>query len=136
METTSTSKPCCTWRPTTAGILTIIAGALNVIAGIVVLTWGSLGMMRAWSWYMFDEHPRFQVIVGIGIVLLVIGIVSIIGGIFSLRSRLWGLALAGAILALFPPPVFVLGLLSIIFLALSKGEFDQSSPVSGQPPPA
>ena len=34
------------WKPTTAGILTIIAGALNVILGIVLAAVGA-----AFSWY-------------------------------------------------------------------------------------
>jgi hypothetical protein len=77
------------------------------------------------GWYRFG-HMGFGITAGVGAVLIVIGIVSVIGGAFALRRRLWGLSLAGAILALFPPRLIVLGILSIIFLALSKGEFDQS----------
>ena len=62
----------------------------------------------------------------LGVLLLVLGIVAIIGGIFSIRRNVWGLALAGAICVLFPPHVAVMGILAIIFVALSKGEFDQS----------
>ena len=98
--------------------------ALNVIAGIVVLVWGKFDMMG--DWYRFGGHMGFGITAGLGAVLIVIGIVSVIGGTFALRRRLWGLSLAGAILALFPPRLIVLGILSIIFLALSKGEFDQS----------
>jgi hypothetical protein len=127
MEATSQNKPCCTWKPTTAGILTIIAGAINVIAGIVVLVWRRFDMMGMMGdWYRFGGHMGFGITAGVGAVLIVIGIVSVIGGAFALRRRLWGLSLAGAILALFPPRLIVLGILSIIFLALSKGEFDQS----------
>jgi energy-converting hydrogenase Eha subunit A len=32
-------------------------------------------------------------------------------------------ALAGAICALFPPPVIILGILAIVFVALGKREF-------------
>jgi hypothetical protein len=124
MEASSQNKPCCTWKPTTAGILTIVAGAINVITGIVVLVWRRFGMMG--GWYGFGGHMGFGITRGTGAVLIVIGIISVIGGAFALRRRLWGLSLAGAILALFPPRVIVLGILSIIFLALSKGEFDQS----------
>jgi len=34
------------------------------------------------------------------------------------------MALAGAIFALFPPPAVIFGILSIIFLAISKREFE------------
>ena len=49
--------------------------------------------------------------------------VAVIVGTFALRRRTWGLALAGAICALFPPHVALLGILAIIFVALSKDEF-------------
>ncbi len=109
-----------TWKPTTAGILTIVAGAFNLIAGIAIACLGAacpwtdhMGMMGMTGWC-------FGVI---GIPLIIIGIIAIAGGVFALRRRVWGLALAGAICALFPPPIIALGLLSIIFLALSKEEF-------------
>jgi len=58
-----------------------------------------------------------------GILALIVGIVAIVGGIFAIRRRLWGLALAGAICALFPPHIAVLGILAIIFVSLARGEF-------------
>ena len=105
-----------TWKPTTAGILTIIAGALNLIAGIVVAGLGETIGLLAGFWGMG----------AIGAPLIVIEIISIIGGIFAIRRNIWGLALAGAICALFPPPVIVLGILAIIFVAMGKKEFAQS----------
>jgi len=45
-----------------------------------------------------------------------------IGGIFTIRRQIWGLALSGAICALFPPYVAVLGIPAIIFVYLSKGD--------------
>jgi len=113
-----------TWKPTTAGILTIVAGALNLIAGIIVASLGAaclgpmtgyMGMMGMMGWFGAISIP-----------LIVIGIVSIVGGSFAIRRRIWGLALAGAICALFPPPVIILGILSIIFIALSQKEFAQT----------
>jgi len=56
-------------------------------------------------------------------VLIVLGIVSLVGGIFAVQRRIWGVALAGAICALFPPPVIILGILAIVFVALGKREF-------------
>jgi len=114
-----------TWKPTTAGILTIVAGALNLIAGITVAALGAacLGPMTGYMGMMGMTGWWFG---AIGIPLIVIGIVSIVGGSFALRRRIWGLALAGAICALFPPPVIALGILSIIFIALSQKEFAQT----------
>ncbi len=108
-----------TWKPTTAGILTIVGGVFNLIAGITLTALGTacLGPLTGFTVAGFIW---FEVI---GTPLIIIGIVAIVGGIFALRRRIWGLALAGAICALFPPPIIALGLLSIIFLALSKEEF-------------
>jgi len=102
-----------TWKPTTAGILSIIAGSIGVITGIVVSLLGTLiGGFFGLPW------PGL-----FGIPSLIFGIIAIVGGIYALRRELWGLALAGAICALFGPWV-ILGLLAIIFVSLGKGEFE------------
>ena len=105
-----------TWKPTTAGILSIVAGAIGLIVGIVVASVGE----------MVGALTGFLGLGAVGAPLIVFGIVAIVGGIFALRRRIWGLALAGAICALVPPPIAVLGILAIIFIALSKREFAQS----------
>jgi len=70
--------------------------------------------------------------VGIGLGLIAIG-----GGIFAIRRKLWGVALAGAICAIVPPHPWgyltwtpVLGILAVVFVALSKNEF--AGPVKGE----
>lgn len=105
-----------TWKPIVAGILSIIAGAVAVLVGIGALVRGEFirRMMWHWGWGV------------VGTIALILGIVAITGGIFAIKRKVWGLALAGAICALFPPHVCVLGILAIIFVALSKSEF--SSP--------
>ena len=108
-----------TWKPITAGILCIVAGALNLIGGITVAALGatltpfthSMGV-AGFMWLQLVAIP-----------LIVLGIVSVVGGVFALQRRIWGMAFAGAICALFPPPIVVLGILAIIFLALSRQEF-------------
>ena len=102
-----------TWKPTTAGILSIVAGTVSVITGIFVVSVSELIGMMAGFWGMG----------AIGTPALVVGIVAIVGGAFAIRRRIWGMALAGAICALFPPPVIVLGILAIIFVAMGKNEF-------------
>ncbi len=104
-----------TWKPTTAGILSIVAGAIGLIIGIVVAALGeTIGMMAGfWGWG------------AIGAPMIALGIVAIVGGIFALQRRVWGMALAGAICALIWP-MTILGILAIIFVAMSKKEFAQS----------
>lgn len=56
-----------TWRPTAAGILCVITGAVDVFLALFFL-------------------PN-----------ALVGAISIAGGIYALRRRIWGLALAGSI---------------------------------------
>jgi hypothetical protein len=100
-----------TWKPTTAGILSIIAGAIGVIIGIVVAAVGVIGWFFAMPWFSAIAAP-----------IIVVGIIAIVGGIYALRREVWGLALVGSICALIGP-WFVLGVLAIIFVSLGKGEF-------------
>lgn len=68
-----------TWKPTTAGILCITAGAsgvVTVIAGAILF--GSLSLV-------------------ISAPLIIFVIIQMMGGIYALRRRKWGLALAGSI---------------------------------------
>jgi hypothetical protein len=101
-----------TWKPTTAGILCIIAGAIGVMTGIVVAVVGSIG------WFFWT--PWFS---AIGAPIIILGIIAIVGGSCALRRRVWGLALAGSICALLGP-LAILGILAIIFVSLGKGEFE------------
>jgi hypothetical protein len=101
-----------TWKPTVAGVLAIIAGALQVIFGMVFAIGVGVGAgMVGMGWLSAIFVP-----------LIIFGIIAIVGGIYALKRNIWGLALAGSICALIGP-WFILGLLAIIFVALGKGEF-------------
>lgn len=105
-----------TWKPTTAGILCIIAGVIQVIGGSVVAALGGfVGGFFGMEW-----------LAAIGGPLIVFGVVAIVGGVYALGRRVWGLALAGSICALVGPvgPWTILGILAIIFVALGKSEFE------------
>ena len=90
-----------------AGILTIIGGVAGIAIGAFVAAGGAWALIEAMA--------------GIGGGLIGLGVVALIGGIYTLKGKMWGLALAGAICALFP--LVGPGVLAIIFLALRKGEF-------------
>ncbi len=118
-----------TWKPTVAGILSIVAGSLIVVSGLALLALGGtfIGALSGPSLHVppLVASNIMSFLVIIAIPMIVLGAVSIVGGIFSLKRRLWGLALAGAICAL--APYLVLGILAIIFVSLGKDEFSASS---------
>jgi hypothetical protein len=111
-----------TWMPLTAGILTIISAVfklltvLGIIIGLSFYTTGtdySIGISET------------AILIGIMVPFLILGIVSLIGGIYAIRRKKWGMALAGAIAAFLPSGI--LGVLAIIFVSLSKHEFEQNA---------
>jgi hypothetical protein len=115
---------------TAGGILSIIGGAFEVIGGVimVVLTMSTGILLRLallpfppgdWFERIIPVLPTWLLIVGGPI--LVLGIIAIIGGVSALRRKSFGLSLAGAICAL---PSHILGILAIIFVSLSKKEFE------------
>jgi len=104
-----------TWKPTTAGILSIISGASGIIFGL-------LAFARAHSVERAFRHIGLDFI---GFMLLVLGILAITGGIYALLRKVWGLALAGAICAILSPG-WIMGVLATIFLSISKDEFKKS----------
>ena len=109
-----------TWKPTVAGILSLVAGALGIIIGIAVATIGAIGC-GVWGEMGLPFIGRLAVTATAA--PLVLSAVAIVGGVYALKRKVWGLALAGGICALLIPPAFVLGILAIIFVAMGKDEF-------------
>jgi hypothetical protein len=112
---------------TAGGVLSIIGGALEVIGGVIIalLTIGIRILVKLalipfhpgdWGGHVVPFIPFWLIIVGVPIFAL--GVVAIVGGISALS---FGLSLAGAICAL---PSNVLGILAVIFISLSKKEFE------------
>ena len=97
--------------PVIGGILSIISGALDLLAvfgiGIAIIVVPSnLGIL----------------LLTIGAFLLVVSILPIIGGIFAIKRQKWGLALAGSILAILGSLAF--GIAATVLVALSQDEFE------------
>jgi len=115
-----------TWKPVTAGVLSIVSGALCLALGLLLLLIGGTlsGVLAATGLpnvLSFIPVP----ILGIAAVpVILLGIGAIVGGSYAVRRRMWPLALAGAICALFPPQLTLLGVLAIVFVVLGKDEFD------------
>jgi hypothetical protein len=109
-----------TWKPTTAGILNIVAGVIGVLLGIGIAVLAEIMALVAGAY--IPGLPSGPVFALLGVPLIILGIVAIVGGIFALRRRIWGLAYAGGICALLL--TLILGILSITFVSLGKGEFE------------
>ena len=118
---------------TAGGILSIIGGAFEIIGGgiIMVLTTGIRILLRLallpfhpgdWFERIIPVIPTWLIIVGVP--LIVLGIIAIVGGISALRRKSFGLSLAGAICGL---PSTIFGILAIIFISVSKKEFEVES---------
>ena len=117
-----------TRRPTAAGVLEIVARALHVISGTVVLLAGgavSAGLRMA-GLQEYALSVPVPLVASIGVPLAICGILALLGGISALQRKRWGLAVAGAICALLPLQT-LLGIVSLVFLALSREEFAQGT---------
>ena len=106
-----------TWKPTTAGILGIIAGAIAVILDLVLAVAGGILGTIVGVFIPFIGGA----VAGLFAIPLILGIVAIIGGVYALKRRSWGFALAGSICTFFC--VWFLGVPAIIFVILGKREF-------------
>ncbi len=110
------------WMPIVAGVLSIVAGAGNVFIGLAALLVSTAWIETMIAPDVFRREFRAEAFLVLGIIWIILAIVAIIGGIASLRRKNWGLALAGSICAL-PWPMTVLGIVSIVFVALSQKDF-------------
>jgi uncharacterized membrane protein HdeD (DUF308 family) len=99
-----------TWKPTAAGIICIIVGAICLIPGILCALYFAFG--------------EATVAVFIGAFLIILGVIPIVGGTLALRRRVWGLALAGSIVALIVPVLVILAM-----RLLSANLSESSSPM-------
>ena len=113
-----------TWKATTAAILELVAGALNLVAGVIVLLIsGALaaGLELAGLSDISATAP-IPVVAAVGVPLLLLGVSALVGGICTLRGRHWGFALFGAICSI-PQFAGLLGITAIVLLVLSREEF-------------
>lgn len=111
-----------TSKPTTAGILNIITGALGVLCAIsYFIGFGVVsGALDIPTGYIPEFVPGM--VMGTAIVTLLIAVLALVGGIFGVQRKQWGWALAGSIAAIFA--FLPLGIASTVLTAQSKGEFE------------
>lgn len=115
-----------TWKPQVAGILSIVGGVIGLFGSLGIMIAiaaidGSQHWINDFNGY-WDVGNVIPILWAIGIPIFVCSVLSIVGGIFAIQRKVFGLALTGAITAFIP--VWIFGLLSVIFLALSHDEFN------------
>lgn len=112
-----------TWKSQVGGILAIIGGVIGLLASMGILIAITV-LNTIWSWGLLPIN-----VVGILWIILVpmfiCGVLAIIGGIFAVQRKKFGMALTGAIAALFPGWIFGLG--AIVFTAISRDEFGRET---------
>jgi hypothetical protein len=121
----------------TGGILSIVAGIFQINNGVVLMVFFLThdimpyadiipflpGFWDDWIDYLVHLlwRDRFLIwLIIVGGLFFILGILSVVGGISAVKSKSFGLSLAGAICAI---PSGLLGILTIIFVALGKREF-------------
>jgi len=131
---------------TAGGVLSILAGISEIISGVIIAVfltdlawffWYWLpmqshrevwnGYIRDFTWVSFPTVPIWAKII-IGILIVAAGIIAVVGGISAIRRYRFGLSLAGAICAL---PLAPFGILAVIFISVSKREFETGGEQSG-----
>lgn len=129
------STPQRTSKSTVAGILNIVAGAINLFGLIIVIimfiTVAMVDASIAWDHSPIisppaDGYVRTWNLPG-GVYtatayLLITGVLPLLGGIYALGRRRWGVVLAGSIAAILGP--MPLGIAALVFTALSKKKFE------------
>jgi hypothetical protein len=114
------------WMPIAAGVLCIAAGAMGLIAIAFLITFGAtfgaeIAREVLKSVGFWQSGVPLTIIGFVSIPLIIINAIAIIGGIYALQRKTWGLALTGAICAIIPAQV--LGIIAVVFTAVSKKEF-------------
>ncbi len=113
------------------GVLTIVSSSIGILCLIftvfsILVTTNLSDYYHNYSGSMtYVEYQSFYHI--LVTFMLIFGVIfcslALIGGIFALKKKLWGLALAGSIAALFI--FFPCGIPAIIFVAMGNSEFKQ-----------
>jgi hypothetical protein len=135
-----------TWKPTVAGILVIVLGALSVVGGAIVVI--PIVKDLIVNKELSTSSAFALLLLPWALSALFVGIVAVAGGICAVRRKTWGLALAGAVFALPAGLVFglllpvrftpalcvgaVLGVLAIVFVIMGRREFERrAKPMAG-----
>ena len=105
-----------TAKPVIGGVLILLAGIGDIIAGIWFAT---VGTIFAGTLEGIPFWPASTMLQTCGIIWIILGLIAIIGGIFAIKREKFGLAIIGGVLTIYT----LLGLIGLILVAISKDEF-------------
>jgi uncharacterized membrane protein len=107
--------------PQAAGIISLVAGSIGSLVGLVLLALAIGGGMSQ-GWY--DSLMPLGIYLFFAAWLLISGAIAITGGRASIKQRNWPAAMSGAVASLFTG--FTLpAIIAVVFVAISKKEFDK-----------
>lgn len=109
-----------TWKSITAGILIIVAGVSGFTRMLHPFRQPINPRMPSIMPHIFNFSGHFYLL--IAIILGLLGILAIVAGVYALKRKIWGLALAGSIAAIFGS--FPLGIAGLVLTVLSRNEFE------------
>jgi hypothetical protein len=127
------------WMPSVAGILNIISGVVSLLGSLIMALVVGVFFSSSYDSYSGQEYSAILIWVVLFLPFIIISLLAITGGVFALRKKLWGLALAGSIGSILTIWAWPLGVASVIFVSLSKNEFDRHGdlfPAGVIPPPS
>jgi hypothetical protein len=114
------------WMPKVAGILDIVAGALGIFGSFFLVLWlAFVPYMVSGPGTEFHYFPmRIMMLFMLpwAFIMFAGGVLAVVGGIYALKSKRWGLALAGSIGAVFSQ--LALGVVALIFTVMGKDHFE------------
>lgn len=128
-------------KSTIGGILSIIAGAIGVVGGLILLmvTFMVPSIFTDESIYYGSGVSEDQMVTMLAVIygvmalfVLVAAVLGIVGGIFAVQRKCWGWALTGAIAGCIT--FLPLGIASIVLVAIGKPEFTRIDPAYPQQP--
>ncbi len=110
-----------TQMPLAVGIISIVAGVLGMLRRSVMFVGADL-ILPALAGI---SSTVLAIIAAVAVPALIAGIVfallAIVGGTYALRRKIWGLAFAGSIAAMFCS--VPLGVVNVVLIILSRKEF-------------
>jgi len=108
------------WMPLVAGILDLVAGVPALLLGILIAVAINAEKPPALV-AAFQMQALWGMLPSLGIPLIIAGIVAIAGGFAALKKKVWWLALAGSVIAVFC--LWFVGIPAFVLTIMGKKRF-------------